>query len=210
MTSFQSLHTCSHLLSYLLTCWQRNTNTQYARVTGLSPAFCVRVWLRETILRELKWSARAYTWFSMGSTINCSEYTWETWSRYQASYHSERVPGICCSWGVNWQAEIWYSMQSTNMSTTGDGLLSFKLLTLLWLIRTVKRRMSEYEIRVHALYSQLTDQQLDGIVRYIQTQFPTYSNWQMQGHQLASEIRVQQQLWEWFQWENRLTTHWWF
>ena len=54
--------------------------------------------------------------------------------------------------------------------------------------------MTEYEIRVHALYSQLTDQQLAGIVRDIQTQFPTYSNWQMQGHQLASEIRVQQQL----------------
>ena len=42
------------------------------------------------------------------------------------------------------------------------------------------------------VFMQLIDQQLDGIVRDIQ--FPTYSNWQMQGHQLASGIRVQQQL----------------
>ena len=36
-------------------------------------------------------------------------------------------------------------------------------------IRTVRRRMTEYQLSIHALYSQLTDQQLDGIVRDIQT-----------------------------------------
>ena len=54
--------------------------------------------------------------------------------------------------------------------------------------------MTEYDFSVHTLYTQLTDQQLDGIVRDIQTQFHTCGNWQMQGHQLANGIRVQQQL----------------
>ena len=57
-------------------------------------------------------------------------------------------------------------------------------------IRTVRRRMTEYHLSVHALYSQLTDQQLDGIVRDIQTQFPTCGNRQMQGHLLARGITV--------------------
>ena len=35
-------------------------------------------------------------------------------------------------------------------------------------IRTVRGRMAEYDLSAHALYSQLTDQQLDGIVRDIQ------------------------------------------
>ena len=30
--------------------------------------------------------------------------------------------------------------------------------------RTVRRRMTEYDLSVHALYTQLMDQQLDGIV----------------------------------------------
>ena len=47
---------------------------------------------------------------------------------------------------------------------------------------------------MHCTPMQLTDQQLDGIVRDIQTQFPTSGNWQMQGHQLANGIRMQQQL----------------
>ena len=36
-------------------------------------------------------------------------------------------------------------------------------------IRTVRGQMTEYDLSAHALYSQLTDQQLDGIVRDIQT-----------------------------------------
>ena len=47
---------------------------------------------------------------------------------------------------------------------------------------------------MHCTPMQLTDQQLDGIVRDIQTQFPTCGNWRMQGHQLTSGIKVQQQL----------------
>ena len=59
-------------------------------------------------------------------------------------------------------------------------------------VRTIRRRMSEYELSVHALYSQLTDHELDVLVSDIQTQFPTCGNRQMQGHLLARGIRVQQ------------------
>ena len=48
--------------------------------------------------------------------------------------------------------------------------MSLKLLTVIGAsIRTVRGRMTEYDISAHALYSQLTDQQLDGIVKDIQT-----------------------------------------
>ena len=59
-------------------------------------------------------------------------------------------------------------------------------------IRTVRRRMSEYDLSVHALYAQLSNRELDDIVRDIQTQFPTCGNRQMQGHLLSCGIRVQQ------------------
>ena len=59
-------------------------------------------------------------------------------------------------------------------------------------VRTIRRRMSEYELSVHALYSQLTDHELDTIVSSIQSQFPTCGNRQMQGHLLARGLRVQQ------------------
>ena len=51
--------------------------------------------------------------------------------------------------------------------------------------------MTKYEICVHGLYTQLTDQQLDGIVSNSQH---TANYWQIQGHQLTSGIRMQQQL----------------
>lgn len=59
-------------------------------------------------------------------------------------------------------------------------------------VRTVRRRMSEYGLNVRDMYSQITDQQLDGIVREIQNEFPTCGNRQMQGHLTARGIRVQQ------------------
>ena len=59
-------------------------------------------------------------------------------------------------------------------------------------IRTVRRHMSENDLSVHALYAQLSNQELDDIVRDIQTQFPTCGNRQMQGHLLSLGIRVQQ------------------
>ena len=59
-------------------------------------------------------------------------------------------------------------------------------------VRTVRRRMTEYDLSVHALYSQVSDQELDDIVRDIQTQFPTCGNRQMQGHLMSCGIRVQQ------------------
>ena len=52
--------------------------------------------------------------------------------------------------------------------------------------------MTEYGLSVHALYSELTDQELEWVVRDIQSQFPTCGNSQMQGHLLSRGIRVQQ------------------
>ena len=59
--------------------------------------------------------------------------------------------------------------------------------------------MTEYDLSVHALNSQLSDRELDDIVRDIQTQFPTCGNHPMQGlsvlmqgHLMSRGIRVQQ------------------
>ena len=52
--------------------------------------------------------------------------------------------------------------------------------------------MTEYDLSVHALNSQLSDRELDDIVRDIQTQFPTCGNRQMQGHLMSRGIRMQQ------------------
>ena len=59
-------------------------------------------------------------------------------------------------------------------------------------VRTVRRRMAEYDLSVHALYSELTDQELEWVIRDIQDHFPTCGNRQMQGHLLSQGIRVQQ------------------
>jgi hypothetical protein len=59
-------------------------------------------------------------------------------------------------------------------------------------VRTVRRRMTVYNLSVGNLYSTLTDQQLDGIIQGIQHQFPTCGNRQMMGHLLARGIRMQQ------------------
>ena len=59
-------------------------------------------------------------------------------------------------------------------------------------VRTVRRRMTEYDLSVHALYSDLTDQELEWIIRDIQSHFPTCGNRQMMGHLLTRGIRIQQ------------------
>ena len=59
-------------------------------------------------------------------------------------------------------------------------------------IRTVRRRMTEYDLSVRALYSQMSDKELELVVRDIQHRFPSCGNRQMQGHLLSRGIRVQQ------------------
>ena len=59
-------------------------------------------------------------------------------------------------------------------------------------VRTVRRRMSEYNLSVGSLYFNLTDEQLDGIVQEIQYQFPTCGNRQMMGHLQSRGLRVHQ------------------
>ena len=57
-------------------------------------------------------------------------------------------------------------------------------------IRTVRRRMSMYNLSVRSYYSQMSDADLDAIVAEILLHFPTCGNRQMQG--LARGLRVQQ------------------
>ena len=59
-------------------------------------------------------------------------------------------------------------------------------------IRTVRRRMSDYNLTVRMFYANISDEELDRIVAEIQQQFPTCGNRQMQGHLLSRGIRVQQ------------------
>jgi len=103
--------------------------------------------------------------------------------RRDQDIHAEWVPVLGCSWGVNREAEVWYSTQSTSMST-GEMVYcpsNYWHYLLLRSIRTVRRQMTEYDLSVHGLYTQLTDQQLDGLSK---PKFPTCVNWQKQGHQL--------------------------
>ena len=55
-------------------------------------------------------------------------------------------------------------------------------------VRTIRRRMTEYNLSVHMMYPTLSDSELDEIVGEIQHQFPTCGNQQMQGHLLAQGI----------------------
>lgn len=58
--------------------------------------------------------------------------------------------------------------------------------------RTIYRRMSEFSLSVHMLYSSISDDDLHQLVSEIQEQFPLCGNAQMQGHLLARGLRVQQ------------------
>ena len=59
-------------------------------------------------------------------------------------------------------------------------------------IRTIRRRMSAFGLSIRAQYSDISDSDLDQIVREVQQQFPTCGNRQMQGHLLARGYRIQQ------------------
>ena len=59
-------------------------------------------------------------------------------------------------------------------------------------VRTVRRRMDDYDLSIRAQYSALSDSELDSMVTEIQSQFPMCGNRQMQGHLLARGHRVQQ------------------
>ena len=59
-------------------------------------------------------------------------------------------------------------------------------------VRTIRRRMSDYQLSVGNLYSNLSDLELDEIVSRIQLQFGCCGNRQMMGHLWAQRIRVQQ------------------
>jgi len=60
-------------------------------------------------------------------------------------------------------------------------------------LRSVRRRMTEYNLSIRSLYSDINDDQLDAIVEEVTTHFPMCGNRQMQGHLTARGLRVQQE-----------------
>ncbi|XP_019857141.1 PREDICTED: uncharacterized protein LOC109585483 isoform X2 [Amphimedon queenslandica] len=58
--------------------------------------------------------------------------------------------------------------------------------------RTIFRRMSDFELSIRSTYSDLTDTELDYIIKQIQVEFPACGNKQMMGHLLSRGIRIQQ------------------
>ena len=59
-------------------------------------------------------------------------------------------------------------------------------------VRTVHRRMREYDISISQQYSTVSDLELDQLVGEILAEFPTCGNKQMLGHLLSKGYRVQQ------------------
>ena len=59
-------------------------------------------------------------------------------------------------------------------------------------IRTARRRMTKYGLTIRAMYSILSQQELDTVVCSIQQEFPLCGKRQMMGHLRAQGIRVQQ------------------
>lgn len=52
--------------------------------------------------------------------------------------------------------------------------------------------MSDFNLSVRKTYCDLTDQELDDIVKQVQVEFPACDNKQIMGHLLSRGIRVQQ------------------
>jgi hypothetical protein len=59
-------------------------------------------------------------------------------------------------------------------------------------VRTIHRRLSEYDLSIHSIYTDLTDSELDSIVSDVHKEFPMSGNKQMSCHLLSRGIRVQQ------------------
>lgn len=59
-------------------------------------------------------------------------------------------------------------------------------------VRTVRRRMSQYDLSIQATFTNISEQELDAIVASIQQEFPLCGYRQMQGHLKPQGLRVQQ------------------
>ena len=59
-------------------------------------------------------------------------------------------------------------------------------------VSTVQRRLGEFGLSVRALYANLSDAELDEIVKSINQHHPTCGNAQMQGHLISKGYRIQQ------------------
>ena len=58
-------------------------------------------------------------------------------------------------------------------------------------VSTLRRCMQTFSLSIHATYSSITDEELDGLVSHMQEQFPNWGNRQMYGYLLSLNIRVQ-------------------
>ena len=106
--------------------------------------------------------------------------------------------GYCPQLVLRWQG----SRGRPRIDVTADMLLyffekGFSAATIAMLLhislRTVRRRMDEYGIRMRDMYSQLTDDDLDRVVTTISYNYPNCGYRMMQGHLLRLGHRVQQQ-----------------
>ena len=59
-------------------------------------------------------------------------------------------------------------------------------------VRTLHRRLSQYGLSIHSQYSELTDNDLDRLIKSIHDQFPMCGYRQMNGHLLSQGFRIQQ------------------
>lgn len=58
-------------------------------------------------------------------------------------------------------------------------------------VSTIRRRMTAFNMSIHATYSTLTDDELDELILSVQQRFPNWGNRQMYGHLISMNIRVQ-------------------
>ena len=59
-------------------------------------------------------------------------------------------------------------------------------------VRTLHRRLSQYGLSIRSQYSELTDNDLDRLIKSIHDQFPMCGYRQMNGHLLSQGFRIQQ------------------
>ena len=59
-------------------------------------------------------------------------------------------------------------------------------------VRTLHRRLSQYGLSIRSQYSELTDNDLDRLIKSIHDQFPMCGYRQMNGHLLSKGFRIQQ------------------
>jgi hypothetical protein len=88
--------------------------------------------------------------------------------------------------GFKRASKVWHQTGSTRLQCP-------KIAEILGIIlSTIQQRMSEYGFSVTALYSSITDHELDAILSQIKHEFPNSGCWLMHGHLLCCGLCVHQ------------------